>query len=181
MADQPHLDEALHLPPSAHVLGMDVGPRAGVARVHIAPRGMVVREGPVDQVHVQSVQPQVVQAAPASRQDLLVAMAVVPELRGDEHLVAGHPSPLYGLQRGADVRLIAVDGGAVEVPVADLCGGQHPLRDGVGVVVVGTERPQPNGRHPGARRQSAVGDALRVHAIGRKGKLEGMIEHKATP
>ena len=79
------------------------------------------------QVGVEVVEAQVGEGLPAGRDDVAGSVLVVPELGGDPELIAGEP-----LEDTADLRLVFVDGGAVEVPVADLERAGDGLGDLVG-------------------------------------------------
>ena len=79
----------------------------------------------MDQVEVDVVEPEPLEAGLERLARLLVAVVVVEALRGDEDVVAVEPG---GPERLADLRLVAVGGGGVNVPVA----GLERARDGLG-------------------------------------------------
>ena len=104
------------------------------------------RRRPVDEVQVDVVHPELVEAVIEGEEGFVVAVSVVPDLRGDEDLLARyaarpHPS--------ADAALVGIQGSRVDVPVAstdgtldELCGEGighlvHPeteLRDAAAIV-----------------------------------------------
>ena len=97
---------------------------------------MVVREGPVDEQHVQVIALQVRDGLFAGLGHMPVH--VVPNLGHDEQVLALHYALVKGpLEFDADLVLVAIAGGAVEQPVAradapghglgHLVGG-HPVR-----------------------------------------------------
>jgi hypothetical protein len=89
---------------------------------HAAPLG----QGPVDQVEVQLFEAQVRQGALKGRPHLVGLVAVVPELAGDPQLLALHEAVGEGLPQGlADLGLVAIDRGGIEVAVAQRQGGAH--------------------------------------------------------
>ena len=128
---------------------MDIGPGVGVAGVDAHPRRMEVGEGPVDQVQVQVVEPEVPERLLAGRLD--VAVPVVPQLGGDPELLTPDPAAHDLPEAPADELLVSVDGGAIEVTVADRGGAEHRLRDGLAREAVGAEGSEADGRHPRAR------------------------------
>ena len=80
---------------------------------------LVLRGRPVDEVEVDVVEAELFEALAQRPLGLFGTVAVVPQLRGDEELVAGDP----GLRnRSAHALLIAVDGCRVDVAVADFEG-----------------------------------------------------------
>src|SRR6188474_1270868 len=74
------------------------------------------RNWPVDQVEVDVVEAEPPEALLERGQGRVVALARVPQLGGDEDLLAGDPRRGY---RRPDPALVAVRGGGVDVPVAD--------------------------------------------------------------
>jgi hypothetical protein len=69
----------------------------------------------VDQVEVDVLEPEPVQALVESLQRRVVPLLGVPQLGRDEDLLARQPR---GSQRGADALLVPVGGGGVDVSVA---------------------------------------------------------------
>ena len=59
VANQPQVDQFLHLSPGLHEFGVDVGFRLLAARRYITPWGMEIREWPMHQVEVQITESQV--------------------------------------------------------------------------------------------------------------------------
>ena len=82
------------------------------------------RLGPMDQVEVDVVQPQPVQARLERAEGAVVALVVVPQLGRDEQFVTGQPT---GCERAADPGLVAVQRCRVDAAVAALDRGQHGL------------------------------------------------------
>jgi hypothetical protein len=76
----------------------------------------------VDQVEVQVVELEPLHAGVEREQSLIVALVVVPELGRDENLLARHPRLD---DRGAHLRLIAINGGRIDVSVTGLECGEH--------------------------------------------------------
>src|SRR5688572_30799496 len=87
------------------------------------------RHRPVDEVEVQVVELQAVQALAKGALGPLVAMARVPALGGDEDLAAVQPRRAHGLP---DPRLVLVGGGGVDVAVPRIERLSHDLGRVVG-------------------------------------------------
>src|SRR4051794_29223619 len=77
------------------------------------------RHGPVDEVEIHEVELQPLEAVRQRLARVVVAVAVVEALRGDEDVVAAEAGGAEGL---ADLLLVAIRGGGVDVPVAGLEG-----------------------------------------------------------
>src|SRR5260221_10574032 len=75
------------------------------------------RDRPVDQVEVEAIQPEAVEALLESSQGRLVALLGVPQLGRDEDLVAGD---VGGSDRRSHAALVAVRGGGIDVTVTRL-------------------------------------------------------------
>ena len=69
----------------------------------------------------------------------MFAVLVVPQLRGDPEFFTAKASAQQLLEGQPDLRLIAVNRRAVEVPIADACSVAHGFSDGFGRDMVGTE------------------------------------------
>ena len=82
----------------------------------------LLRLGPVDEVQVHVVQAQALQGLVHGLQGGLVALVVVPQLGGDEQLLARDAA---AGDRAPHTFLVAVDLGGVDVAVADLQGLAH--------------------------------------------------------
>src|SRR5712664_715903 len=83
-----------------------------------------LRDRPVDQIEVDVAQPEASQALVAGGQGGIEAVIAVPQLRGDEDLLAWHSAVS---DRPADILLVPVDHRSVDVPVARLQGELHRL------------------------------------------------------
>lgn len=83
-----------------------------------------LRAGPVDEVEVEPVELELLHALVEGPQRAVVTLLVVPQLGGDEQLLARQPGAGDGL---AHAFLVLVNGGGIDVPVADLEGVQHGL------------------------------------------------------
>lgn len=82
----------------------------------------IIRDGPVDQVQIDIIQPEILQALIQRLLDLCVVR--VPELAGDEDVLALADARGEGLcEAGADFGFVAVAVRAVDVAVAGLEGG----------------------------------------------------------
>ncbi len=116
--------------------------------------GIALRAGPVDQVEIDALEPELLQARVEGAQGLVVALVVVVELRRDEQVVAGHP----GLaDRRADALLVAVDRRRVDGPIADPDG----LADHGGGLFVGhLPHAEPELGHGAAVVEREVGEWL---------------------
>jgi hypothetical protein len=79
VANQPQVDQLLHLPPSFHEIAVDVGFRVFAARCYITPRWMEVRERPVHQVEIQIFEPQVGERLSTRSDHIIFAVFVVPQ------------------------------------------------------------------------------------------------------
>ena len=92
-----------------------------------APRIQVqalLRLSPVNQVQVNVVGAQLLQRSVERLEGVLVALVGVPQLGGEEDILTSH---VGGGDGTAHARLVAVDGGGVDVAVAGLKGGAHDL------------------------------------------------------
>ena len=124
---QPLVHQRLDLAVGVHKFRHRERLAVGVAGIHVAEGGVVVREGPVDEQHVQIIALQV-------RDGLLAGLGhmpvhVVPYLRHDEQLLALHHALVKGpLEFDADLVLVAVAGGAVKQPVAHADAAGHRRR-----------------------------------------------------
>ena len=92
---------------------------------------------PVEQVEVDVIQAEALQAGVEGAQRAIVALVVVPELGRHEHLLARDAAVANA---GADVGLVAVDARGVDVAVAEAQRRRAPLR----------ASPSPRGRLPDA-------------------------------
>ena len=119
VADEFCVDQLLHLAPGLHVVGVDVGLCVRAARGHVAAGRMEIRKRPVDEEEIEIFEPQVGERLAARGDHVFLAVHVVPQLRGDPELVARNAVAHHRLERGADGVLVAVDRGAVEMPIAD--------------------------------------------------------------
>src|SRR5207344_860266 len=77
-------------------------------------------DGPVNQVEVDVIEAEPLQAAVERTQRAVVSLIGVPQLRRDEQRLAGDAA---FADRGADVRLVAVDARGVDVRVPAVEGG----------------------------------------------------------
>ena len=125
---------------AAAALALD--PFEGAPGVEVALLG---RQRPVDQVEVDVVEAEPAAALLEGLQGRVVALLRVPELGGDEDLLARDPG---GGDRGADAGLVAVGGGGVDVAVA----GRQRLLD---------RAPGSPPAAPGRRRSRAAGSRRR--------------------
>lgn len=90
---QPAIDKLLHLSPCPHVVLVDVWQGVRIAFGDIASRRMMIREGPMDQIKVQIVDPKVLQRPFARRNHVVFPMFVIPEFRRDPELIAMKAMP----------------------------------------------------------------------------------------
>src|SRR6266550_6348074 len=81
---------------------------------------VVVRARPVDQVEVDIVEAEQLEASVERAQSTVESVGVVGQLGGDEDLVPGQPGPRDRLAHSA---LVLVPGGAVDAAVTRLQGG----------------------------------------------------------
>ena len=85
--------------------------------------------GPVDQIEVEVIQPQIGQGLLQGRLHILGGMGAVPQLGGDPELLPPHQALAEcNVERFTDLGFIAVDGGRVDVAIAEPQGGQHRRR-----------------------------------------------------
>ena len=85
--------------------------------LHRPPEAVVVAERLVDQVEVDVIEAEPLEGPLEGGPRVGLAGVLDPQLGGDEQLVAGMPLLAHG---PADRLLVAVGGGGVDVPVADL-------------------------------------------------------------
>ena len=162
--DQAHVHQTLHLPPGGHEAIDREGFGIRVAAVAVAARRMVIREGPVEEVDVQAVQTQVAQRLCAGQKHVALAVHVVPDLGGDEHLVARHHALVEQLCKDrTDLRFISIDAGAINEAIAGAnrafnCGAHH-----IRSVVVGCERTDADGGDERAVRQAYLRNQIRIN------------------
>ena len=139
---QPELGAALHRAP-----GLAQGDLAQGQEVPVRRADDVVRERhrPVHEIEVQVLAGQVTERAFERGRDLRAAVPIAPQLGGDPELLARHvASREHALERLADLRLVLIDPGAVEVAVAQVDG----LLDGAADLPGrGLPGPQPQGGH----------------------------------
>jgi hypothetical protein len=120
-----------------------------------------VRHRPVDQVEIDVVETQAGEAALAGRQRVVVALLVVPQLGGDEELVARDAACS---DRSADAVLVAVHRGGVDATVPDLeTPGDLMLDFGTRL---GPERAEPEARHEHAGRD--------LNGVGERAQSDGV-------
>ena len=98
---------------------------------------VLARHRPVDQVEVDVVEPESLEARLEGGQGRVVALLRVPQLGGDEDVLAGQAR---GGERRADAGLVAVGGGGVDVAVA---GVKRLLDDPLGVLGRDLEDAEP--------------------------------------
>ena len=116
---QAHVHQAFHLAPGVHELFHGEGLAVRIPAVTVAARCMIVRERPVDKVEVQIVQAQILQGLRAGKQDISLAVHIIPDLGGDEKFFAFHNAFLHRILKDlADQVLVTVHGSAVKQPVA---------------------------------------------------------------
>ena len=108
---------------------------------------------PVDEEQVEHVEPEPLQRGVERGEGGVSTVVVVPDLRRDEHVLAGHVARRQG---PADALLVAVEARRVDVPVAGLQGGGHGRLD----LVVG-------------HLPDAEADARDRHGAGRGGQKRG--------
>lgn len=127
----------------------------GPVRVDVpGPRG----HRPVDQVEVDVIEAQLVERGVEGAQRRVVALVVVPHLRGDEQVLTGDPGRGQG---AAGALLVPVGGRRVDRAVAGLEGGRHGRRR---LVVRHLPDAEAQLRHPHAVVQGDRGNlAVRAH------------------
>jgi hypothetical protein len=174
---KPEIHQLFHLPPGAHEILVDVGPRVRAARFHGASGRMEVGKRPVDQVHVEVVEPQVGERLPAGRDHVALGMLVVPELGDDPQIFAPQAAAERRGERVSDTRFVAVDRSAIDVAVADfervnfdgvVAGDlRAPRRRGIETWSGRTERPGSARSRWGMRRGARLNLAVTLLRAGR--------------
>ena len=107
---------------------------------------MIIGEGPVDEVEVQIIQPQIPERLGAGEEHVSLAVHIVPHFGGDEELFPLHHAFPHGFLKDlADQVLIAVHGRAVKQAVSAADGAGH----GVGYLL-GGEAVAAEGAHADA-------------------------------
>ncbi len=148
-------------------------PHQGLPAVEVEVLG---RGRPVDQVEVDIVHAEPAQALVEGGQGRVVALVLVPQLGGDEELVAGDPRALHALPHTG---LVAIGRGGVDGPVAGLQRRRHGVGGGVGRAL---PDPQANLGHGAAivERQEGLGGhgghqapTLGIETQGSAGALAG--------
>src|SRR6185312_13606499 len=76
----------------------------------------LARDRPVDEVEIDVLDPEPLRARIERLQCRVVALVVVPQLRGDEDVLARDAAVA---DRGADIGLVAVDARGVDVAIAE--------------------------------------------------------------
>ncbi len=123
---------------------------------------MEVRKRPVHEKEIEVVEPEIAEGPLAGGDDVLGRVPVVPYFRGDPEILACDPAADDGLQSGADLRLVAVDGGAIEMPITDRRRAFDRGGDIRAVDAVGAERAKSDRRHRRARVEAPLRDRRRV-------------------
>jgi hypothetical protein len=167
----PRWTSSSKLAPGAHVALVNVGDGVGVAGADIAMRRMMVGKRPVNEIEVEIVELEVTKRLLAGGDYVLFSVLVVPELGRDPELFTLDAGTHDELKRLTDQVFVAVDGGAVEVAIAERggvrnCGGNRGMRN-----VVGAEGTEANGGHECAGAKAALRNAGGVDGIG-SGKHE---------
>jgi len=102
----------------------------------------------MNEIQIEIIELQVGQRLLTGGDHILRRVLVVPELGGNPQLLPLHARSHHLSQRAADLGLIAVNGGAVEMPVTKasrrLDGFGNPVRGNM----IGAEGAQSNSRHP---------------------------------
>eukprot|EP00756_Hemistasia_phaeocysticola_P022109 Hpha_TRINITY_DN15812_c0_g6::TRINITY_DN15812_c0_g6_i1::g.188700::m.188700 len=96
-------------------------PVLGLREPGVSPLNLLKRLGPVDEVEIQVLKLEVLEALANCRLDVLRLVLRVPEFGGYEDVLSLDDTGLEGsLERLADLSLVLVNGGAVDVTVTDL-------------------------------------------------------------
>src|SRR2546425_2868133 len=136
---------------------MDVRLRVPATGRYIATRWMEIWEGPVDQVEVQVIKPQICERLATGSDDVIFAMLVIPQLRSDPQLLALKMTPHYLLECVSNLMFVAVDGCTIEVPIANC---RRPFDRGCNFTcrnMVGAEGSRADRWHYGAGIQNSLG------------------------
>ena len=107
----------------------------------------------MDEIEVEVVEAQVGERLAAGSDDVVLAVLVVPQLGGDPELFAFDSSAEDLLKGGADGAFVAVDGCAIEVPVAECGCAFDRIGHLAGADAIGSEGTQADSRHGRARRK----------------------------
>ena len=124
-----HVHKRFKLSPSAHVALVNIGDRVGIAGADIAMRRMMIGKRPVNEIEVEIVEPEVVKGFLAGGDNVSFSVPVVPDLGCDPKLVTFDAGAHDVLKRLTDQVFVAVDGGAVEVAIAERRGVLDGGRD----------------------------------------------------
>ena len=150
MANQTALMQFFHGGPGFHVISVDVRPGILAARGNIAARRMKIWKRPMDEIEVEIIEPQIGERLLAGGDHVLRGVLVVPELGGNPQLLPLDARGHHFSQRAADLSFIAVNGGAVEVPVTNARGGLYGLGNLGRGNMIGAEGAKADSRHPRA-------------------------------
>ena len=168
MAHQAQIHQLFHLAPGLHEVLVDVGLGVGTARAHVAAGRMEIGKRPVDQVHVQVIEPQVGERLAARGDHIDFGVLVVPQLGGDPEFLALDAAGAWIVaERCADLGL------RCRRPRRNRNAGSPPrgaldrFGDLIGGNVVGSECAQADGGHQGAGVKLSLGDDCRIDPIGR--------------
>src|ERR1035438_785338 len=156
MAHKSHVNQFFHFAPGLHVALVDVRLGVRASRSHITVWRMEVRKGPMDQVQIEVLQAKVCERLAARGNYIVLAVFVVPQLRGDPEILPPDASPQDGLQRPAHFSFVSIDRSAIEVPVAYRGCPLDRLGNLTRSHVIGSERAQADSRHCGAGKQASL-------------------------
>ena len=112
---QAHVYQTLHLTPGLHETLYCKWLGIRVSGIHIAVRCMIVREWPVNIVHIQIIQLQVLQCLSAGNQYISITMHVIPYLGCDEQIFSFYNTFCKRVSKNlSDHILVAIAGSAVK-------------------------------------------------------------------
>ena len=130
------------------------------------------------QIEVEILQPQIRKRLFAAPDGVSLRVHIIPDLRGDEKLLApDKPGRKHLAQRLSDLLLVSINAGAVDQPIACRDPALDGLRDLLRAETVVSECAHADARHMLTGIERFEWDARRVNAVSLRGLLLFFLHH----